>query len=102
MRLLSFLSKLALVCNLFFLITVALHFNSFLEDQAIISTVVIIGYAMAVFFLTPLVNISYLVVLVTRRKLFDAVPKWLVVTNFIFILLQIVYILFILNGAINN
>src|SRR5687767_12178798 len=102
MRLLSFLSKLALVCNLFFLVTVALHFNSFLEDQAIISTVVIIGYAMAVFFLTPLVNISYLVVLISRRKLFDAVPKWLAVTNFIFLLLQIVYILFILNGSINN
>ena len=102
MRLLSFLSKLALVCNLFFLLTVALHFKSFLDNQAVISTIVIIGYAMAVFFLTPLVNISYIVALVSRRKLFDAVPKWLVITNFVFLLLQIVYILFILNGSINN
>ena len=102
MRLLSFFSKLALVCNIFFLLTILLRFNSFLEDQAIISTVVIIGYVLAVFVFTPLVNIFYLSFLLLRKKLFDVVPKWLVVTNFVFLLLHIAYILFFLNGSIDN
>ena len=77
----------------------ALHFNSFLEDQALVSTVVIIGYALAVFIFTPLVNILYLAFLLLRKKLFDVVPKWMVITNFIFLLLQIAYVIFFLNGS---
>ena len=100
MRWLSFLSKLALFCNFFFLLTIALHFNSFLEDQALVSTVVIIGYALAVFIFTPLVNILYLAFLLLRKKLFDVVPKWIVITNFIFLLLQIAYVIFFLNGSL--
>ena len=57
---------------------------------------------MAVFFLNPLVNILYVVILLSRKKLFEAIPKWLVMINFVFLLLQIVYILFILNGSVNN
>lgn len=102
MRLVSFLSKLALICNFFFLLSVLLHFYSFLEDQAIVSTVVIIGYALAVFVFTPLVSVLYLALLVLRKKLFDVVPKWLVLTNFVFLLLQITYILLFLNGSIYN
>lgn len=82
--------------------TVALHFYRFLEDQALVSTVVIIGYALAVFIFTPLVNILYFAFLVLRKKLFDIVPRWMVITNFIFLLLQIAYIIFFLNGSIYN
>jgi hypothetical protein len=102
MRWLSFLSKLALIGNFFFLMTVALHFYRFLEDQVLVSTVVIIGYALAVFVFTPLVNILYFVFSVLRKKLFDIVPSWMVITNFIFLLLQIAYIIFFLNGSIYN
>jgi hypothetical protein len=102
MRFLSFLSKLALVCNLVFLLSVALHFSNFLKDEAVVSTVVIIGYALAVFVFTPLVNILYLLFFLLRKNLFSIVPKWLVWVNFVFLLLQFVYILFILNGSINN
>jgi hypothetical protein len=102
MRWLSFLSKLALVCNFFFLLSVALHFNSFLKDQAVVSTIVIIGYALAVFVFTPIVNMLYFVFLVLRKKLFNIVPKWLVFTNFIFLLLQILYVILFLNDSVYN
>lgn len=102
MRFLSFLSKLALVCNLVFLLSVALHFFSFLEDQVLISSIIIIGYALAVFVFNPLVNIIYLAYILLRKNLFAVVPRWLVAINFIFLLLQAVYILFFLNGSINN
>src|SRR5215216_1857453 len=102
MRWLSFLCKLAFVCNFFFLLTVALHFNSFLEDQAVISTIVIIGYFLSVFIFTPLANVLCLAVLVIRKRLFDVVPKWLVITNFVFLLLQILYVILFLNDTIYN
>jgi len=102
MRWLSFLSKLALVCNLFFLLTILLHFNRFLEDQAIVSTIVIIGYALAVFIFTPLVNMIYFSFIVLRKKLFNIVPKWLVFTNFIFLVLQILYVILFLNDSVYN
>jgi hypothetical protein len=78
---------------------VALHFESFLEDQVTISTVVIIGYFLSVFIFTPLANILCLAVFVSRRKLFDVVPKWLVIANFIFLLLQVLYIILFLNAS---
>ena len=102
MRWLSFLSKLALVCNLFFLLSVFLHFNSFLKDEAIVSTIVIIGYALAVFIFTPIINMIYFTFLVLRKKLFGIVPKWLVLTNFIFLLLQILYVILFLNDSVYN
>src|SRR5215212_12223997 len=98
MRWLSFLSRVAFVCNLFFLFTVALHFSSFLQDQVIVSTIVIIGYVLSVFIFNPLSNVINLAVLLFRRKLFDVVPAWLVISNFIFLILQILYIILFLNG----
>jgi hypothetical protein len=102
MKALRFLSRVAIICNFFFILTVALHFNSFLEEQAIVSTVVIIGYALAVFVFTPLVIILYFAFIIFRKKLFDVVPKWMVITNFVFLLLQILYILLFLNGSFYN
>lgn len=102
MRWLLFISKLAFISNVFFVFTVILHFYSFLQEQALVSTIVIIGYALSVFLFTPLVNILYLVFLVLRRKLFALVPKWLVITNFIFLLLQLAYIILFLNGSVYN
>lgn len=102
MRWLSFLSRVALICNLFFLLTVAMQFYSFLADEAIISTIVVIGYALAVFVFTPLVNILYFAFFVLRKKLFDIVPKWIVIFNFVFLLLQAAFVIFFLNDSIYN
>jgi hypothetical protein len=99
MRLVAFLSKVALVCNLFFLLTVALHFYNFIGEDSMVSIIVIIGYALSVFIFTPLINILYLTALALRKNLFEAVPKWIVITNFIFLLLQIIYIILFLNDS---
>ena len=98
MRWLSFLLKVAFVCNLFFLFTVLLHFSSFLQDQALISTIVIMGYFLSVLVFNPIANIVCLVVLLFRKELFDIVPAWLVIANFIFLILQVLYIILFLNG----
>lgn len=83
---------------MFFVFTVTLHFVSFLQDQAIISTIVIIGYFLSVLVFSPVANIICLIVLISRKKLFDIVPGWLVIANFIFLVLQVLYIILFLNG----
>lgn len=99
MRLVLFLSRVALIFNLFFSVVVLLHFVPVLEEQVVISSIVLIGYALSVFFFTPLISLIYIVSFLLRKELFKVVPKWLVVTNFIFFILQIIYITLFLNGA---
>jgi hypothetical protein len=100
MRWLLFLSRVAFVCNLFFLLTVLLQWRNLIGDERVASTVVIIGYFFAVFVFSPIVNLSYGVTLIRRKPLFTFVPRWLVLTNFIFLLLQLQYIFF-LNDTIH-
>ncbi|RYY90206.1 MAG: hypothetical protein EOO15_03485 [Chitinophagaceae bacterium] len=95
MRLVLFLSRVAFVCNVFFLLALLLRMGLPAKDEAVASTIVISGYALAAIF-NPLVNLIYLVLLL-RRRLVATVPRWLALANFIFLLLQIQYILFI-NG----
>lgn len=100
MRWLLFLSRVAFICNLFFLLTVLLQWRNLIGDERVASTVVIIGYLFAVFIFNPIVNLSYGVTLVRKRPLFTFVPRWLVLANFIFLLLQLQYIFF-LNDSIH-
>ncbi len=99
MRIVLFISRVAPICNFFFLLVVLLNFIPFLEEQVIISSIVIIVYALAVFFFTPLVAIIYIATFLLKKKIFDVVPKWLVITNFIFLFLQMIYIILFLNGS---
>lgn len=99
MGLILFLSRVALIFNLFFAFVVLIHFVSFLEEQVVISSILIIGYALSVFLFTPLICLIYIICFLMKRDVFKTVSKWLVVTNFIFLLLQIIYITLFLNGA---
>lgn len=100
MRWLLFLSRIAFICNLFFLLTVLLQWRNLIGDERVASTVIIIGYVFAVFLFNPMVNLSYGIALLRRSALFSSVPRWLVLTNFIFLILQLQYIFF-LNDTIH-
>ena len=86
-----------MVCNLFFVAAALLQWKDYIGNQHMVSTVVIIGYFLAVFLFSPLVNILYAIRL-RRAGLFAMVPRWLVVSNFLFLLVQIFFIVFFLNG----
>ncbi len=94
MRWLLFLSRIAFICNLFFLLTVLLQWRNLGGNDAVISTIIIIGYVFAVL-VNPLVNIFYLFMLIRKKPLLRRLPKWLVLSNFIFLLLQLQYLLFL-------
>ena len=95
MRWLLFLSRIAFICNLFFLLTVLLQWRNIIGNEQVVSTVIIVGYFFAVIIFNPFVNLSYLVTLLRKKPLFNFVPRWLVLTNFIFLLLQLQYLLFL-------
>ncbi|RYY39881.1 MAG: hypothetical protein EOO08_08275 [Chitinophagaceae bacterium] len=95
MRLVLFLSRVAFVCNVFFLLALLVRMGLPSKDEAVTGTIVVAGYALAALF-NPLVNGIYLVLLL-RKRLLANVPRWLALSNFVFLLLQVQYILFI-NG----
>ncbi|TCJ17453.1 hypothetical protein EPD60_04485 [Flaviaesturariibacter flavus] len=99
MRLTLFLSRIALICNVFFLLALGLRAGIPGGAQVVVSTIGVAGFVLAALF-NPLVNAIYAILLM-RRRLAATLPRWLVLANFICLLLQIQYILF-LNGVFNS
>ncbi|HEX6334173.1 MAG TPA: hypothetical protein VFZ78_08090 [Flavisolibacter sp.] len=94
MRTLLFLSRVAFICNLFFLLAVSVQFGKWIRNDDLVSTIAIIGYFMVVLF-NPLVNLLYLVMVIARKKFWTVVPSWLITANILFLVMQIFYILYL-------
>ena len=94
-RWLGFLSKVAFICNLFFGAAVVWHFYSYLQNPEVISTVIILGYLMGFFILNPLVTICYFLLLLRRKNITESVPAWLVIANFIFLVIEVLFTIFL-------
>ena len=93
MKWLLFLSRVAFICGLFFLLSISLLIRDWTHDEAISSTIIIIGYFIGLI-VVPIVNLCYLAVLAIKRKLAVYVPLWLVTANIFFLLILIVYIFY--------
>lgn len=94
MRWLLFLSRLAFITGIFFLLSVSLLIRDWAKDDAITSTIITIGYVMGLL-LVPVVNLCYLVVLFVKRRIGVFVPIWLVVANILFLFILIFYIFYL-------
>jgi hypothetical protein len=92
MRWLLFLSRLAFICGCCFVLSLSLRINNWTNDEAISSTIIIIGFVIGLL-VVPLTLICYLVVFIARKKL--PVPLWLVIANTIFLFILMLYIIFI-------
>jgi|SRR5579875_3151754 len=94
MRWLLFLSKLAFICNVCFLIAFTIRITNWIPNEDIRDTIVLIGYFLVVLF-NPLVNFCYLLLLFIRKKFWQFVPSWLITANVLFLIMQIFYILYL-------
>jgi hypothetical protein len=94
MRWLLFLSRLAFICGVFFMLSVSLLIRDWAKDDAITSTIITLGYAMGLV-IVPSVNLCYLVILFVKRRLAVYVPLWLVVANILFLFILIFYIFYL-------
>ena len=89
MRLLRFLSRLAFICNICFLVASLLRYLPSLPDNVLISDIVVLGYLVSIgvnFF----VNLIVVILFLLRRVWTSGVPRWLLVLNFVFFIVQIV------------
>jgi glucan phosphoethanolaminetransferase (alkaline phosphatase superfamily) len=91
MRWLLFLSRLAFICCLFFLLSLSLLFENWIKDESLVSTIITIGFFMGMI-IVPITLLSYLVLWLMRKKPALIVPKWLIIAN--------IFVLFMLAGYI--
>lgn len=98
MKWLLFLSRLAFICGICFLLSLSLLFRNWTNDETFSSTIIVIGHVIGLV-VVPFTVLCYLVIALTGRK--TKVPAWLIVCNILFLFVLIFYI-FYNNGSFNN
>jgi hypothetical protein len=102
MKVIIFLSRVAFICNLFFVAAVILRYveiektatgstTGILGHQWLTSTTVILGYS--AIFLNMILFFAYLLVMFRNNATGRRVPKWLFIANMLFFGAQIYYFL---------
>jgi len=83
----AFFSKLAIICNAFYLFTTAFLFLSWLKiPKELANFMAVLGLEMAPF--VNLVFVIWFIINLLRKKQID-LPKWQTIINFLMLLLQI-------------
>ncbi len=94
MRWLLFLSRLAFICGICFVLSLSLLIEDWAKDEDITGTLITIGFVMGLI-VVPVTLLCYLGVIILKKNL--TVPVWLVVSNILFLFVLLFYIIFI-NG----
>ena len=89
---LLFFSRVAFLCNICFLVTFIIRFVPALKEAFFVSTIVIIGLVMSIV-INVMVNLFCLVMVMTRKPLRQYVPMWLMITNFLFFVIQVILLI---------
>lgn len=93
MKWLSFLSKLAFICNICFVLCLLLRYSNLELDDEINSLLIIIGWFMAI-----VVSVFYFLITVIaaarKRHAGSGVAAWLVMANFAFLIVECVYLIY--------
>ena len=92
MRWLLFLSRLAFICGICFLLSLSLRFYEWTKDQDIASTIITIGYFIGIL-VVPITMLCYLIVVIRKKNLIAAVALWLIISNVIFLFILLIYII---------
>ncbi len=100
MRWLLFLSRVAFICNVFFILAVSIQLFNWIPNQDLSATIAIIGYFLVVL-INPFVVLSYLLLWLIRNKFWKVVPSWLITANILFLVMELFYILY-LNDSKHN
>ncbi|MGQ0740544.1 MAG: hypothetical protein ACT4OJ_15955 [Bacteroidota bacterium] len=93
MRWLLFLSRLAFICGLFFLLSLSLLKWDWIKDESLVSTIITIGFFMGMI-IVPVTLLCYLVLWLARKKPASIVPPWLIAGNIIMMLCLLGYIFY--------
>lgn len=92
MNRLVFLARITILCNIVFLVTYLLHFVPALENGIVTSTILILGNILAIVF-NILFHLFCLIALMLSKWKTLPVPAWMMVINFLFLVLQIILLI---------
>ena len=92
MQVVRFLSRVAFICNICFLLASFIQWLPHPPEGELISQLIVLGWLLSILFNT-IVNIVLIILFVFRRLRRAAVPVWLLIANFIFFILQILLLL---------
>jgi hypothetical protein len=87
MKILIFFSRIALLCNICFIIAEIMRYSADLQLNPVYSTVVVLGYASML--LNVVLAIVFVIIFTTRRQILNSFPRWLLIINFLFFIAQI-------------
>ena len=91
MRLLRFLSRVAFICNVCFLMASFIQWMPNPPEGPLVSMVILLGYVLSVI-VNWVLNLTVLVLLLARRLRKAQIPAWLLIVNMLFFIIQIVVI----------
>ena len=89
---LAFLSRVAFLCNVCFLLALFANYIPFIKNGVITSTIIIMGKVLAII-VNMLVVLLYVALMVARKSIFSFVPKWIIIVNFLFFILQVILLI---------
>ena len=92
MRWLLFLSRLSFICGICFLLTLSIQIFAWTNDQALAGTIITIGVFIGLL-VVPVTLLCYLLVLLMKKNLTQIVPIWLIISNVIFLIVLLIYII---------
>jgi hypothetical protein len=88
MRLVRFLSRVAFICNICFLVTSLRQWILLPLDNQLASDIIVLGYLVSVV-INVIVNLIALVLLSIGKLRAAAVPMWLLIVNLVFFIGQL-------------
>ena len=86
------LSRVAFICNICFVLAIILQRTKSLGGGEIVSLIIIMGYVLAVI-MNAVVGIWYLFLHRSYKTLSNVVPLWLIIVNYLFLILQLILFL---------
>jgi RsiW-degrading membrane proteinase PrsW (M82 family) len=92
MQSLIFFSRVAFICNVCFVLVWVMRFYPILKQgqpSELVSLVLILGFLVA-FLLNLVVNSFILAFMMQGKPVFKRFPRWLIITNFLFLFPQII------------
>ena len=87
MKILIFFSRIVLICNICFILAELLRYSGGLQLNPVYSTLIVLGYVSLL--LNVLFAISVFVMLALKKPVWNSFPRWLLITNFLFLTAQL-------------
>jgi hypothetical protein len=88
----NLVSRVAFICNICFVLALILQKTKLAEQGEIVSLIIIMGYGMAVIG-NAIGSLWYLLLRWNGKKSNPATPLWLVIVNFLFLIIQLILFL---------